>query len=70
MGAEEYIVLVFTLFSPVVSGITQLGGLAKSSVFWNALSYPEVLREDYKILRVHAVLKISEMSNIILFKLD
>lgn len=69
MAAEEYIIFVFTLFSPV-SRITQLGGLAASSVFWNGISYPEVLRQDQKILKAHALLKISEISNIILFKLD
>lgn len=66
MAAEEFVVFVFTLFSPV-SRITQLGGLAESSVFCNGISY---LRQDHKILKVYAILKMSEISNIAFFKLD
>lgn len=69
MAVQECTFFVFTLFSPV-SRIIQLGGLAESCVFWNAISYPKLPREDHKVLRVHALLKMSEMSNAILFKVD
>lgn len=68
MAAGEYSLCIHPLFT--CFKITHLGGLAESSVFWNATSYPEVLREDHKILKVRVVLKTAEMSNIILFKLD
>lgn len=54
--AEDHIVFLHTLFSPV-SRMVQLAGLAEYLVFQDGISYSEVLIQDHKILKVLTVLK-------------